>query len=132
MFTAALMLALTSGEIAPDGRCGRGGRCGGHGCYSSGGYGGYGGCGYGGCGYGGGGYSGDYQKAPDETDEEFDFCKKQAENMPQEAYPSFRSAWLRMNHQQRNKMMGKKQQKQQDEASARELPVMARHGLSVW
>src|SRR5215471_1576684 len=73
MYTAVLMMALTTGVDMPDGR--RGGGCHGcrggcyGGCYGGGGYGGgccgcYGGGGYGGCYgggcYGGGGYGGCY------------------------------------------------------------------------
>jgi len=131
MYTVALMVALTVGGNAPDchRRCGGGGY--GGGCsYGGGGYGG--GCSYGG-GYGSGGcyasagYSMDYGKAPDETEEEFEYCKSKQKDMSPETYSNFRnSVWLPMTHEQRNKMMGKKKGKKggsDEESSSLRAPA---------
>jgi len=116
MYSAVLMLAMTTGADATE--CGRGGGYGGccysygdcysyggyGGCYSYGGYGGYGGCGF--VGYGGlGGYGAAYPMFSNETPEEYAFCQEQATKMPAEAYATFRSEWGRLSNQQRKAKM---------------------------
>jgi len=110
--------------------------------YSSGGYPSYGGCyvsaGYGIGGYGIGGiggygtasYSASYSKAPDETEDEFAYCKEKADEMSPAVYQNFRnSVWLQMTHDERSKMMerdrkGKKSKKGgSDEEASLESPA---------
>jgi len=151
MLSVALLMTLTSGAAAPDyypcysyggsysyGSCySYGGSYSYGSCYSYGGcyptysYGGsysYGGCyptySYGGC------YpaysSMSYGKAPDETQEEFDFCQEKAKEMAPDTYTNFRnSVWLRMTHEQRQKMMqkGGKGKKQDEESASTLLPA---------
>jgi len=103
-------------------------------CYSHGVSYPVGGYGYGGCYTSGYSYSStSYGRAPDETQEEFDFCQDKAKDMSTETYSNFRNnVWLRMTHSERQKMIekekprgkkGKKGGSEDDEVSSTPLPA---------
>jgi len=111
----ALVLAVSLGANAPD--CHRRG-----GCYS-GGY---------SCSYAYSpcytySYAGSYGKAPDETEEEFEFCQGEREGKTEQEYSNFRNdVWLKMSHPDRKKMMEKKKKGKKgggEDASLPRAPV---------